>query len=124
MTEVSNEFVKAAGFIYQQIKVQNLKRSSKFSPRKFTVAQIRALIAIALIHRFDRQSPHFLAPKSAPSVVQERYHRATEPIRSAGPMSYRRLVEMLHKSQSLRDTLELQNVPDHSTLSKAWSNLK
>ena len=118
MEAVSKEFVAAATSLYRWHKFRLVERRSKFSPRKFTLPQIYALIHIRAVPIWPRGSEHPILP-GAPEEVQVRFWENMAPIREVGGISYRRLTMMLRASKALRDALELTGVPNYSTLCKA-----
>lgn len=113
MKEIDDNYIKAASVLYQTFKIWLPKHKSAFSPRKFTVPQIQVLIWLRIL---PACTAHDLRPNA---LWDEELWQVIEPLRLAGKMSYRRLVEIVSESKKLRDVLELTEVPHHSTLCHA-----
>lgn len=117
MQQVTDALVRVGAEIYRHLKPT--ARSSRFSPKKFSPAQVHALVSLRSITLL---SDSFLSAEASKSPAGELLHSIAE-VRRMGKISYRRLINMLRESGELRDALELRQIPDYSTLHKAEGRL-
>jgi hypothetical protein len=118
MEEVSEDFVRASSVIYGFMKIQLKPHLSKFSPPKFTLAQI---LSLELVRYLANGFPPAQIPIAYVPQFPDRdkcLSHVAAVIQTAGRISFRRLTEMLRASKAFRDALELQHVPNYSTICK------
>lgn len=81
--------------------------SHKYSPKKFTEAQLKTLWWLHTVSKLKTVDPKNII--DVPPCWRELSKRL--PV-----LSYRRIVKLLKESPALRQALELKRIPDYSTL--------
>jgi hypothetical protein len=97
--------------------------SHRFSPQKFTQAQLAVLQYVRDVAQIERLRRKVVAlhKKLYPSSSLPTFHdmkpfRVRRCLRESGATSYRRIVRMLRNYPELKEALKLTEVPHYSTL--------
>lgn len=84
--------------------------TSKFSPQKFTIPQLRVLDWL----HFFTTTP--ICQRKDVKQVLECAGLYPPCMQALGPMSYRAIIKLLRENEELRVALKLRQIPNYSTL--------